>query len=1193
MDVQVPPTERDAAKRTIGTFRHRTLGSPPLPRRSNTFLFAVAALHAPLLYLQHGVAAGPTERWDDVAAALKKEAPPCTCPQVTVQLNHAPPSKKRKQREAGGDGDAAETTVAADGCIKFHACFMPALCRAVVAAAGARVPQLFTYASCTAQFASVSPTMQRLTSPRAKQPPQVSATVLAMLVLDACIDVAAGPARLDAAALYDLASDWMEHRGWSVLSRDVPQFAKHAKQHAETLSELEGRCSCLYRVLTGDCVPDVAFSRRLDGIKLGMSRVPDKRRRLGRTSTFKHRRASVADAEALLLESSRFGACHVLRCFARRVPHAVCMVLPSCALDALVQDIEFRADEEQLMPCCVALGKDEVVLAASGPVIDAFASGVASHRPASHRTSHSVCFVDDVVTGFLDDTAPTSVVLKATTTLWRLICQDVQTKPTSPAQLVLSRIAKSRARRCSADPSRTSSPVGIAAAMAEAASVLSFLTDGDGDDRQEEARLAQLAEEERCDAPRRTALTDAYVTAVADQSDVTDTLASEEAVGDHVRQLPATLRSLYGSDIFGLRPGEPGIVSGLRAVWCMPPAAYVRPGPNIAHRQPAGDSDASSPAAAVATTTAPEFEGILLAPQFDDGTDPAYAQSLVVRLQSAPTDLVLHCHSNLLCGVLGFLMPARRHRLDARLVGLLEAIVDALMIAYDPDPPVVLRPGPGAEGDAAFLEYLDTQPYGSLKARLLQYRRSDAAVHGEPLCIRCGRELEAFYNLCRDESVPLVAPRAMRAGLFCSIATLQNELFGPLYVRFPAPRRHPPRHGNCREHSPASPLLTSASLDSELDAIKDACDATAAFRVFVDLASHGASLQMRRPPEGRDGENAYRYGPDMFFAVSVPPKRGAPRRGRSPAEEGAATPAFSPLPAPAVAAAPRATGSAAEVTIERATGPRCPFLEGCQRALAFFVPNSGRELSIGAPCLSACAPRTPTAPAAENDRTGALWNRLPVAAMPPGDVPLCGRFAPTDTSRQCLWCMFGDMPPNASPRHVPPEQKRQLKTGVCRRCTVRDVPHHPLFHRECAYVLSALTPVALPTCPVCLRVYAQTDADMASVYTAQSICVGRDDSKDAKDPRPLPRERWNGSTPYVSCCVCGADKVAPFAWTFVHTEAGVQRYDFDCEACANAFDASLDSQVAIAADPADHPMYTFAKHPWRRSFLKFNEQQQK
>jgi hypothetical protein len=972
--------------------------------------------------------------------------------------------------------------------------------------------------------------------------PRVGPTELAMLVLNECIaieaaeleppeEVVAAPAESDgydmedgelapvaqrawaesdppdgiaASVLYDLASDWMEHLGWSKLAGAVPRFVPFARAHPRILTKLECACFTLHGTLAGNLTERADFRACLAGVRSGIEAVPKKRMRHGRLATYAHAEVSVTDAVNALAGAGLFGSAHVLVAFGARTPGARCVTFPEAAVDDLVDRLTRKDGTPGGEYSIVLLPPGRVAFTAAPDVIAAFLASVPVRVLASERGATSRCPMDSIVAGLVDSAEPLDAV-QAAGAMKKLIARDEATKP------VASRTRKRQTKR--AAPSGSEGEADV---------------DGDG-------AAADGTRKVRRPAARRQP---APATAAAPPPRSPTWYWTPSFAAAYYRELPRLLDSLFERNVALA-------MVALGAMWCMPDTAYVS--------GPQGPDPDATPI------------GIFLAPAFDDGSDPRFAVSEMLNIAAGPGGARVACHGNLLAGLMSYLLPERIHELDHRLADRLEVEVDRL--TTEPTPEEL------AAAEADGMPPYSDQRYGALKLAFARHRQTAAYIaDGGPLRLCDAETLEQFYALCGDAGVPV----AVRRALFCCVTVLVNEALGVYTAKFPIALRRPWCHGACTEHAPGK----HAAPDSPPG---DAADDTYVFRSVVEALVLSGCQHVVRPPDWTSVEATLesrgRYGFGTFSG-SVPTARPVPAR-------------------------PPPVGRSDDVMFEHTATLQVPFLRGCGRVMAFFAPSAARARLMGQPCvsLSTLEARAECTDEAEDSApVGARYRRVCPSRELPAAVPyLCGRFTATNTRDSiCSWCLFRETSPSGASR-------RRLDPSPCAQCAWKDGDGRsigsPSYHEDCISALGAISTNYVTACPACLTPFprgssAATDpslcdplatvtADLSHNFanTAYSISVRPGPPLDPR-LRPMPKVCWEGITPNIPCCVCGADRKV-FAWTYVTTVAGTARYDFDCEACANVFDASVDAQVGWNASLSLYPMYTTGPNPWRRPFLKF------
>ena len=377
-------------------------------------------LHAPVLYAQQGLDASDAAWGASVVGMRTKTV--CPCAQVVVKLQR---------------GDVGPT------CVKFPACGMDQLVRTIREAHNPEAPAVFRYCECRGRdAAAVSPTVQRLSSPGRCEAPAVGPTEAAMLALDACIELDAtmgeteeeedgeiGGARLGSAVLYDLASDWMEHLGWTKLAAAVPQFVEFAQINRTALSRLECACFSLHSMLAGEIPESPAFSACLAGVRSGMSSITKKRARKGRRAEYEYWELGTKEAREELARANLYGSAHAVAEFERRrgAGAARCIAMLTTAADDLVKHLA-SADGIPKGEYCLALPPGRVLFVSTGPVVEQFLASAPVLILAAERGATSRCPMDSIVSGFVDPDVPLLDIIQSAEAAKRLIARDISAR---------------------------------------------------------------------------------------------------------------------------------------------------------------------------------------------------------------------------------------------------------------------------------------------------------------------------------------------------------------------------------------------------------------------------------------------------------------------------------------------------------------------------------------------------------------------------------------------------------------------------------------------------------------------------------------------------------------------------------------------------------------------------------------------
>ncbi|MCK9358203.1 MAG: hypothetical protein M0R22_13840, partial [Dehalococcoidia bacterium] len=702
----------------------------------------------------------------------------------------------------------------------------------------------------------------------------MTTTELAMLVLEACMGTVG---TVEPAVLYDLAADWIEHRGWAELRASVPEFGEFACANAATLTALECTCAEICAAVAGVRRFENWMGRCLEGVRCATRCVAEGRQRHMRQQTFPYKQLGppVPVATQFLVAGCRFGSAHAFALYARAEPTAQCLLLPVRALDHLLTYM-IAGGGARGRRCCIAVTSDHVLLCVPGDIAATALPPV--HPLIAERGAIAACQVDTIIAGFLDPEVGAPECVEAATALRRLyVCTKKTIAAASPGETAAAMRAKVRAYY-----------------------------------------------------PDQMVCPDRYVdTIVADQTDVV-TAPTDAELAAHYRTLPATLDVLYSRKVAA---ADDGIISALARIWDMPPAAFEIGG--------GGGGDGAA------------LAGIRMEPQYSTGPC-TYERSIVYEL--VPSDgesSTTHCHGTALQGILAFLMPERRHHLDAPLVPLLEELLISAMPTDMPADPEQLA---------------GVAPYGHLAVTVLLYRGSPAGRADAPLVLRCGQVLNEYYALLRD---PAAGSPAQRRALFCSVTVVMNELSGTYCAAFPIPGVRAIGHSGCTEHQPKSPALP-ATADADCLVQYDAeCDTTAVVRAVVDLTFDGANLPLNRLAATPDKPEdcAVRFGAGAVMRLSTPAARPGKAR-REP--EVAPPPKKAPKGKDTTVADDRAGGVAERPTrrpakigdadeiygdlrtaLETKTMFYCPFLpESCNRVLAYFIPDARRSAIFGGPCVS-------------------------------------------------------------------------------------------------------------------------------------------------------------------------------------------------------------------------------------------------
>jgi hypothetical protein len=1114
-----------------------------------------------MLYGQNGLDAHDTN-WDRTAMQLKKKIiSKCKCAQVMIYLGRF------------------EMT-----CVRVPACAIPEVMWAVHETNNPDTPILLRYCECSSPDTLTSPTMQMLSSPRPEGLPPVGPTKVAMLTLNAAMGIAASeraeaarlgyrgrpddggmspavgvnaeegelrapaalemaPSRdppdcLSAAVLYDLASDRMEHFGWEKLAKSVPEFVPFARKHARVLSRLEVACWTLHKTLSGDLPPGVDFKACLDGVCCGMSSLPNKRLRHGRFYKCGYTETSTAEVVAELANGDLYGSAHALSEFSARMckdgVELRCISMPLAVVDDVLERLT-RGDGVPRGEFSITLPPGRVVLTASADVISTFISGVPARVLAAERGATSHCPMDLIVSGFIDNGVSPINSIQAAMAMKKLIARD---EPTKPVAVPGHGKSKKRGRPVAPPPPTATTTM-----------------EDDCEEGGETPRQRKKADDGCASAIARSQAT----------GWVNWTPSSTAAF---YRDLPRLLDSLFSRNISAA-------LVALGAVWEMPPEALIEDATITAReRRNRGEGDEDSPPA-----------GIYLMPVIDDGADARYARSTMLEISDGSSSVA--CHGNLLSGILAYLLPERLHELDHRLADQLEPEIERFCALEDSDGGGI----PGEQTDEQILGRCSEQTYGALRLAFMRHRQSDAYNAGGPLSLGDPEALEQFYLFCHDPSAPLQVRRA----LFCCVTVLINQVAGVYGAKFPIALRRPWSHDTCEEHRPAaSPSSSSPSPseagtgDQDPDQLSPEPDSTAVFRAVVEALVISGCQRVVKSDGGADPkallECKGRYGYGLLSSLNIPPSRPTRRIPSAPS-----TDSLEPLEESQPRPAPGGT-----IMPEHSATLQIPFLDTCERVLAFFGPDSGRTRLMGQPCVSLSTPYARSSCLDENEVTTPIGTRLGSvgsdSAPPRIAGAFCGRFTPTKLDGQiCAWCLFPETSPDG-------KQKRPLVQNPCARCAIKpadeETIHYHHYHKDCLRVLGAISTIATPTCPACMTPFEAAGVDgtaavpdLVFTNTAYSTSVSREPAVSCRDLLPMPPVKWQSTQADMPCSVCGTVRHV-FAWTFISTPFGTHRFDFDTEACASAFDSSIDSQVCWTPRASLYPLYTTSPTPWRRPFFR-------
>jgi hypothetical protein len=1038
----------------------------------------------------------------------------CSCTPVVITL-----SRRGAAAAAADEGGSKRT------CVKFPACRMCGLIRAIHAVHKPTGIGVFDYCECRGSGTVVSPTMMRLTSPLQVAVPDINPTEAAMVVLNTCMRIAAEEREaaatsedgeevappVGAATLYDLASDWMEHLGWTKLAASVPLSVKFAQAHPHLYNKLECACFALYSAFTGAIPGGPEFDACLKGVRAGVASVKCKRKRHGRRPIYEYTEPTMSEVADALIANDLYGSAHVLAEFVVQAHGANvrCVSLPVSAVDDLFGHLSYPGGGG--VPgdkYCVMLTSESVFFVSSGDVIAKFLAGTPVRPLAGERGATNRCPMDAIIAGFLDGVNLVDV-LQAGEATKKLISRNVATQPTvSPNS---KRVRRSRKRPT---PDTVSD---------------------DGDDATSKSSDSTPDPPQQQQPPPPPP--PPPVPAV--ERDIVATAA-------HFMGLPGLLNSLYDRDVTGA-------MIALGSVWSMPDEAYYR------------DKD-------VGTDDPPA--GIYLAPVWTSADRAGVTVKLSLDVAGDGTQM--NCHGNLVSGLLAYLLPERLHQLDHFLVNTLEEATDQLCTLYDSDPPPPSTGGAELVYDSDLVDRISALPHGALKLAILAHKQQPEYAAHHRFTIRDPQVLEQYYMLCADPNIDC----GIRRCLFCCVVVLANEVAGTYCAKFPLPLPRQWSHTDCAEHQPRGGDGDDTGMDPESrDAVLSAslahADETAVFRAVIEALVIGGCQPVSKPPEGTDPESLIkgteRYGYSMLYNFSIPPVRSA--KGVKRSDEGTAA---------------TASTTKKELQLEHMATLQMPYLDSCRRVLAFFLPDAVREKFMGHPCFSLSTPiveEGEESPDTQPIGNLLLANAKQQPQHPKLVMgTLCGRFRATDNTGVCNWCRLAGSPERSL---IVTPCRTCSRTGASpapryhANCIGVLGSLEPSCVAACPACLTPLPGSEAPATATTTDPFSTTMPGHRFINTIHSVSV----DPTSKGLKPVPSVGWISKTPPVTCCVCKATRQV-FAWTFLPTGTGTVRLDFDCKDCADIFDLSIDAQVAWAANPASYPLYTVGTNSWRRPFLK-------